>query len=1113
MRDGTFSQQDYDQAAPFSSFLPGIAGLYGKPLWCYYVNRGQAVACFGTQDKDHGIMPFQSANLHYARVEQEGFRTLVRWCGEGTEQGRPWDYFYEPFRRAVDAERTLTVMPSALRLEERAEAVGLAFAVDYTTVPGESCAALLRSVTITNTSDAVRELEWVDGFPRLIPYGLDHFASQNAPFICQGYLNIDGLDEGLAYYRFLDAPSYLHVIPDRPAGNFYFGFVEGQGELLPVVVDGDRIFGEGGSLDYPTCFARGEDLDPARQKQACMQASAFVQVRSVLAPGESTTVHTLCGCAATFARAQAFRDRALAAGWIACKREEAAREVEKIRHRFFIHSGDAILNAYVPQTFLDNVLRGGLPLTLKAGKKTHNLHVCNRVHGDLERDYNQFKLDPTYFSQGNGHYRDANQNRRNDVWFNPDVGAGNLRYFFNLLRLDGYNPMECQGVVFRLDDGVDAKALVDELVGQAPSPVQKGEGAEAQAGAPVLREKVLRVLAGAFTPGTLLEAFEAGDLDRDAWSGMLETVLACSHTEERAAFGTGFWIDHWFYCFDQLDRFAALFPDRIADVLLKDRSYSYWDDEHRVLPRSERYLLVGAKLVHQVGAPVADPAKLERLAARMRHRNQVHTGTGEVYQTNLLEKVICLILNKAATLAPSGCGIEMEAGHPGWHDSINRLPYRFGSSTSELFQLRRAVKMMLELLEGIDLPRQSWPFELVSFFDSMEGVLATFQNDCFGYWQVANDAKERFREQTWYGLRGRCIEVEGGRVVAFLRTLDALLAARCDAVRDNGTGLPATYFMHRPVEWEVQEGEDGSPLLRDGFPRVSVRAFEVEPLPLFLEAPVHALRLLGGQDAEASALCQALQESSLFDRKLRMYLLGDSLKHYGVSVGRIGMWTPGWFENENVFLHMEHKLLLSMCESGQYGRLFETMRDVMVPFQPPERYGRSPVENTSFIVSSRHPASERHGRGYLPRSSGTSAEVLDLFLRMSFGDRPFRVENGELVFELAPVLPGWMFSEREEERTLVSADETEHAIRFQAGTYAALLLGGALVVYRNPDRLPTYGDGGARVKAMQLTRQDGSGLQVEGARVAGAVAREIRDGVFCRIEVTLSSRVGVTCVE
>ncbi len=25
-----FTEQNYDQAAPFSSFLPGIAGLYGK---------------------------------------------------------------------------------------------------------------------------------------------------------------------------------------------------------------------------------------------------------------------------------------------------------------------------------------------------------------------------------------------------------------------------------------------------------------------------------------------------------------------------------------------------------------------------------------------------------------------------------------------------------------------------------------------------------------------------------------------------------------------------------------------------------------------------------------------------------------------------------------------------------------------------------------------------------------------------------------------------------------------------------------------------------------------------------------------------------------------------
>ncbi len=1074
----SFTQRDYPQTTPFSSFLPGIAGLYGKPLWCYYVNRGQAVACFGTQDKDHGIMAFQSANLHYARVEQEGFRTLVRW---------PDGRWYEPFRSAVKTERTFTVTPSALQIEECTKAAGLKFTVEYTTVPGECCAALLRSVTIRNILDTAQEFEWVDGFPQLMPYGLDHHASQNAPFICQGYLNIDGLEENLPFYRFLDAPSYLHVIPERPSGNFYFGFVNGQTKALPVIVDGDLIFGEGSSLAYPGSFAGGGALDLASQKTACMTASAFVRVQSRLAPGETVTVHSLCGMATDFATARAFRDRAMTRGWIAEKRGQSALEVEKVRHRFFIHSSDRTLNEYLPQTFLDNVLRGGLPITLKCGGKSHNLHVFNRVHGDLERDYNAFKLDPTCFSQGNGHYRDVNQNRRNDVWFNPAVGTGNLRHFFNLLRLDGYNPMECQGVVFRLDDGEDAGELADMCC--------NGNAGEA----------LVELLSGEFTPGELLGVLESAGVQKVSFDAALKTVLARSKAHEKAKFGTGFWIDHWFYCFDQLERYLALYPDRLEHILLEDRTYTYWDDEHRVLPRSERYLLVGDGLIHQVGNPVADPAKKALIATRSEGPNQVRTqnGTGEIYQANLLEKILCLILNKAATLAPSGCGIEMEAGHPGWHDSINRLPYQFGASTSEMFQLLRAARMLSKLLNSIEIANQSWPEELVAFLDAVGKAVVESTASPLAYWQTVNDAKETFRQETWMGPSGRTGTVGGARMSEFLANLVTFLEARCNAVLDPDSRLPITYYIHHPVEYTIQTGVDGVPLRSaDGYPRVCVTRFEAEPLTLFLEAPVHALRIAGSAES-AEKLCQSLRNSQLFDRKLNMYLLGDSLKKYGVSVGRIGMWTPGWFENENVFMHMEHKLLLSMFESGRYERLFHTMRDIMVPFQPPERYGRSPIENTSFIVSSRHPAPERHGRGYLPRSSGTTAEVIDLFLRLSFGDKPFRLEDGELALEFSPVLPAWMFSESEAECTRIHADGRAETIVFPANTYAALFLGQTLVTYHNPKRLDTFGSGGARVRSILLTSKSGSTTKIDGPIIRGELAMQARNGAFEAIKVDL----------
>ena len=36
-----FILRDYDNGPTWSNFLPGVAGIYGKPVWGFYVNRGQ----------------------------------------------------------------------------------------------------------------------------------------------------------------------------------------------------------------------------------------------------------------------------------------------------------------------------------------------------------------------------------------------------------------------------------------------------------------------------------------------------------------------------------------------------------------------------------------------------------------------------------------------------------------------------------------------------------------------------------------------------------------------------------------------------------------------------------------------------------------------------------------------------------------------------------------------------------------------------------------------------------------------------------------------------------------------------------------------------------------
>ena len=80
-----FVISNYQEKPTFSSFLPGIGGELGVPIWCYYNNRGQAVCSFGVSDKDHPIMEFCPAHVSYRDVSRTGFRTFCKIDGSYEE--------------------------------------------------------------------------------------------------------------------------------------------------------------------------------------------------------------------------------------------------------------------------------------------------------------------------------------------------------------------------------------------------------------------------------------------------------------------------------------------------------------------------------------------------------------------------------------------------------------------------------------------------------------------------------------------------------------------------------------------------------------------------------------------------------------------------------------------------------------------------------------------------------------------------------------------------------------------------------------------------------------------------------------------------------------------
>ena len=86
--DGHYVMRNFDLRKPMSNFLAGLGGVWGTPLWAFFVNRGQGITSFGIQNKDNAILKFNTAEKAYQQTPFTGFRTFVR----GTRSNSKWNH-------------------------------------------------------------------------------------------------------------------------------------------------------------------------------------------------------------------------------------------------------------------------------------------------------------------------------------------------------------------------------------------------------------------------------------------------------------------------------------------------------------------------------------------------------------------------------------------------------------------------------------------------------------------------------------------------------------------------------------------------------------------------------------------------------------------------------------------------------------------------------------------------------------------------------------------------------------------------------------------------------------------------------------------------------------
>lgn len=1067
LRDGVFVIQNYNQAKPFASFLPGIAGEYGKPVWVFYANRGQCISSFGVRNRNGAMLEFYPANKAYAATSTFGFRTFIRLAGKKE--------LYEPFQQTTDpaVRQEMHIRPGEVELIETHKTLGLRIQVVTFNLPNEPLPVLMRLVQIDNLGKRPLKFEILDGLPQIVPYGLNETLLKQMSRTMEAFAEVLCANTQLPLFKLKVEPSDRPDVQTIEGG--FFSFTLRSDETQKVLIDPEGVFGQDTTFARPQPFAEGKKLGSGPQRTESFTPCAFSLQSITLKAKQSSTFESFYGQTEKWERAAKFRQHVQSlTGYAVAKREENHLLLQKLTDPFAVHSALSVIDGYSRQAFLDNTLRGGQPFVVSGPEGSKVFHFYTRKHGDMERDYNQFEVSPSYLSQGNGNFRDVNQNRRSETWLFPGIGEANIETFFNLIQLDGYNPLVIQFERFFVP-----KERLEELA----SSFRDEAWPEWES-----------FLSKPFIPGDLLERLSQRDDERDSVMDLFRRVLLVSEKIQDAVHGEGFWVDHWTYNLDLLESFAALFPDRLAALLVERRTFTYYDNAYGVNPRSKRYVQRADGAIRQLHAVIKDKEKEELIRHRTELPNAMRTGrgTGSVYRTSLLAKILGLLSVKAATLDPFGLGIEMEAEKPGWCDALNGLPSLFGSSINEAFELRRWAKFLADRLEGLmdSGDHHKVPKEVAEFMKAVRDALELARlDDFYRTWDQLNTLKETFREKTKLGISGEEVGLSREDIYVFLSTLLKVLDASLPrAFKKDGSCI--TYFINEVAESEALPQPAGT--LGPGEKAVTfVKAlkFKQKPLNAFLEGPVHALRGLEDQTT-IKKLYGAVKGSPLFDKKLGMYRLNVPLTEESYEIGRNKTFTPGWLENESIFLHMHYKFLLETLRSGLAEEFFKDLKTGLVAFQDPDTYGRSNLENSSFICSSAFPDARVHGEGFVARLTGATAEWISMVFHMVLGREPFRWVNGTLRFEPQPTVAGWLFSAKGDKG-------------FPKGTFGVKLFGRTWVLLENPSGKDTFAGKGLHPAAYRLLSTDGHQQRHEGPFLPEELALPLRQGKFTRVVVEL----------
>lgn len=1022
-----FVIEDFLNAKTFSSFLPAIAGIDGKPMWAFYANVGQCMGGFGVSNRKTPITPFDSATLAYQNIPLKGFRTFLKIN----------NILHVPFKKPVDFQKMI-IEKTQFSIVETTSLYSIK--ITYSTLAEQPYAALVRKVEITNPSSSAITYDMVDGLPIFLPYGLSNIDYKELVSLMAAYCQVHNLEKG-PFIKFKTSTGDNSVVKENEQGNGFYGFkvINGKPVVTHPIVDLEAVFGVDKTLLRPLNFVEMDYCDFVKIEQQTENKipSAFTSDSFTLKPNESLTFYTLYG---SFRNIEEF-DQYIVSNTNLLKiieNDNTQKIVDDIVSCAAVHTSSPIFDEYIKQTYLDNGLRGGFPLLIK----NQPYYVFSRKHGDMERDYNFFDIPSKYYSSGSGNFRDVNQNRRSDLYYAPYLKDYNINIFFNLIQADGQNPLTVKPNHFHINSQFDYSQLFG-----------------------IENNKALIELIQDYEPSDLyMYLKDQNRLD------LFEMIIENSTQSVEAMFSEGYWIDHWTYNVDLLENYEGIYPDKLEELLFA-KKYKYFYSPVFVEPRSEKYCLINEHEVRQYGA--IDLKKVKRECEK-RHIDISKTDwlkdkNGQIIETTLASKILNLIVIKFSTLDSEQMGIEMECEKPGWNDAMNGLPGLFASGMSETIELLRLIRFLRRNLTMFKDHKIEVLKEQAKLFQGVNRMLRLFNQDLvssFEYWDAVTTMRENFREQIKYFASNTYKTISVRYILSFLKVADRLLEHGIMKAKEVGQGIIPSYIIYRPKSFVKLNH-----INQLGYETVRVTSFELETIPPFLEASARMFKL-GKKIAKLNDY-RLIKQSDLYDKTLKIYKTSAALDDAPFEIGRVHAFTKGWLERECNFLHMSYKYLLGLLKAGYYQEFYKECQTNLVCNMGPYVYGRSTIENSSFIVPTCNPDKKNHGRGFFARLTGANAEMINMVNIMFIGEKPFSFVDGVLHFELNPKLPASFFDENNE--------------------CSCMLFASTKIVYHNPYRLDCFKKRHLQYKVDGVTYES----------IVGQLAEDIRANKVKQIDVEI----------